>query len=371
MLTELLDGYNQQIESLASIFSGSTPRIRMEPARAVSPVKHEDYVAKLRETFAHHTPAIHIGDYIGSGGFADVFHATSDYDGRTEFVIKILKPALLKRKSGKSVKADDEEMRIKDLKKRFTNESYVQWALSNSLIESVSRSVVTVYDHGEFDAKSGFRFILMERLGSTLRNYLDRSRDIPDTRASLLFKSGLIARIADLIRSVHIEGVIHRDIKPENILFPSTDVPIEETFGDDPRALLENRLAVKVGDFGTVRWMRSYTSRYDAIIIGSQFYMSPEQIFTPAQIDMRTDVYSFGVVAYEILFGAHPKSLGDTTTHNLLVKLANRMPTPRPSPQGYAELHRIVLRCMAPIHDRYQTMHEVVADLRTFCSSLA
>jgi hypothetical protein len=44
-------------------------------------------------------------------------------------------------------------MRIKDIKKRFTNESYVQWDLSQHLSDRVSQSVVKVYDHGEFDTR--------------------------------------------------------------------------------------------------------------------------------------------------------------------------------------------------------------------------
>ena len=369
MLNDLINGYNSQIDQIAALFTGKAPRLKVEQQRPASDLQFAAYHEKLRGIFARHTPRIEIGDYLGSGGFADVFLATSDYDGVTDFVIKVLKPSLLKKRSGKHVHPDEEEMRIKDLKKRFTNESYVQWALSNSLIEAVGRSVVKVYDHGAFDAKSEYRFILMERLGSTLRNYIDRAKGRFDDRASLCFKAALIARIADVIRSVHIEGIIHRDIKPENILFTATSGPIEDLHREDTGDL-PDRLAVKVGDFGTVRWMRSYTSRYDAIIIGSQFYMSPEQIFTPGQIDTRTDIYSFGVVAYEVLFCAHPKCLDDTTVSNQLVKLAHRRPTPRTAPDGFDPLYRIILRCMAPLHERYQTMHEVVSELRNFYTSL-
>ncbi len=369
MITDILDGYNNQIDQLAAIFSGKSPRLKvLAPSRASS-AGFAAYVEKLRAVFWQHKPAIEIGEYIGSGGFADVFLASSEYENFHDFVIKILKPGLLKKRSGRNIASFDEEMRIKDLKKRFTNESYVQWALSNSLIETVSQSVVRVFDHGAYDSKTNFNFIVMERLGSTLRNYIDRRRDIPDNHQERLFKSVLITRIAELIRNVHIEGVIHRDIKPENILFAAAEKNIEDVI-NNPLDWIDKLLPVRIGDFGTVRWMRSSTSRYDAIIIGSQYYMSPEQIFTPGQIDMRTDVYSFGVVAYEILFGAHPKTITHVPGTNLLVRLAHDQPEQRTPPDGFEELYGIIMQCMAPLHKRWQTMQEVLTELRGFCSTL-
>jgi hypothetical protein len=107
----------------------------------------------IRKTFLKHTLPIRLHSYLGSGGFADVFSATSDYNGVCEFAIKILRSELMRPRTGGKYDRDREEMRVKDIKKRFTNESYVQWSLSQNLSDRVSESVVKVFDHGEFDTR--------------------------------------------------------------------------------------------------------------------------------------------------------------------------------------------------------------------------
>ena len=318
------------------------------------------YVEKVREVFRRHWPAIHVGELVGSGGFSDVFRATSDYDGVADFAIKILKPELLNVRKGRQYVPAEEEMRIKDVKKRFTNESYVQWSLSQSLSPSVAKSVVKVYDHGEFDSRSRFRFILMEWMRSTLRAYINDPANFANTPQQLGYKTALMIKIGAIIGNVHREGIIHRDIKPENILFtvcPENGPAQGADAADCPE--------VKLGDFGTVRWIRSYTSKYDAIIIGSQFYMSPEQVFAPDHIDPRADIYSFGIVCYELLFGAHPKNIS-RDTKNLVERLALEPPAPRMPPPDCGPLYDIIMKCMTDRRDRYQFMDQVLVEMKDF-----
>jgi serine/threonine protein kinase len=323
------------------------------------------YFERIRDTFQKHTPAIMIGEHIGSGGFADVFKAASNYDGITDFAIKILRADLLTVRKGNGSSPQEEEMRVKDMKKRFTNESYVQWDLSKSLSDTVSRSVVKVFDFGEFDNRNNFRFILMEQMGLTLRNFLNDGKNTAETRDMLLFKTRLMLTIAEMVSNVHTEGIFHRDIKPENILFPRSFILPDFGAGDPGRRGGAKKIEVKLADFGTVRWVKSYTSKYDGMIIGSQFYMSPEQIYNPENLDQRTDIYSFGIVAYELLYGAHPKSVNKNTT-NVLSKLAGEKPVARTPPRGFEDLNEIVIKCMGNIQERYQSMEHVVTDLRAF-----
>jgi serine/threonine-protein kinase len=107
------------------------------------------------------------------------------------------------------------------------------------------------------------------------------------------------------------------------------------------------------------------------VIIGSQWYLSPEQFFDPEHVDTRTDIFSFGVVCYEILYGAHPKNVNaDTGTKSLLQKLAWAKPQRRTPPKGFEELNEIIFACMQNLDRRYQTMVEVVRDLRHFSRKL-
>jgi serine/threonine protein kinase len=350
------------VERIGRIPIRLTMQAFSRPSNGTALTRHFD---RIRSTFRKHTPAIVIGEHIGSGGFADVFKASSNYDGVTDFAIKILRSDLLTIRKGPNGEPFEEEMRVKEMKKRFTNESYVQWDLSKSLSDTVSRSVVKVFDFGEFDHKNNFRFILMEQMGATLRSLLVDKKYMVDSPDMLLFKTKLMLTIAEMISNVHTEGIFHRDIKPENILFPRSFVPPHPGDVDGWRPGRSRKIEVKLADFGTVRWVKSYTSKYDGVIIGSQFYMSPEQIYNPENLDQRTDIYSFGVVCYELLFGSHPKSINKNTT-NVLLKLAREKPIVKMPPRGFEELGEIIVKCMGGIRERYQSMEHVVTDLRTF-----
>jgi len=358
-------GIGGQLDVLMSRVGDAIPlRFHVEIPRKNAASREEEF-AKIRETFARHVPSIEVGAHIGSGGFADVFLATSDYDGVTDFAIKVLRRDLLNVRKRTDVSTDQEEMRIKDIKKRFTNESYVQWHLSRSLSHDLAQSVVQVYDHGEFDRKTQHRFILMEQMGHTLRQFI-KEIDHGNVKPSImLYKVDLMINIAAIISRIHNEGIIHRDIKPENILFIGAKQPEQSVKFDSSETNWPKAPTVKLGDFGTVRWVRSYSSAYDAIIIGSQFYMSPEQIFNPENLDSRTDIYSLGVVCYELLFGVHPKSIR-STTRQPLAKMAFSKPKKLTPPEGCDRLSDIIFKCMAGIESRYQVMADVYNDLRQF-----
>jgi serine/threonine protein kinase len=111
--------------------------------------------------------------------------------------------------------------------------------------------------------------------------------------------------------------------------------------------------------------VKSFTSKHDGMIIGSQLYMSPEQMCNPENLDQRTDIYSFGIVCYELLYGAHPKSINRNTTDDPS-KLASEKPIVKMPPRGFEELSEIVVKCMGSIQERYQSMEHVATDLRTF-----
>ncbi len=355
------------VERIGHIPFRLTMKVFSRPHDPKTPTRHFD---RIRATFKKHTPSIVVGDHIGSGGFADVFKATSSYDGVTDFAIKILRSDLLTIGKRNGNDPQEDEMRVKEVKKRFTNESYVQWDLSKSLSDTVSRSVVKVFDFGEFDHTNSFRFILMEQMGSTLRGFLSDKRYMVDAPDMLLFKTRLMLTIAEMISNVHTEGIFHRDIKPENILFPRTFTLPDLSAGDPGRRSSAKKIEAKLADFGTVRWVKSYGSKLDGVIIGSQFYMSPEQIHNPENLDQRTDIYSFGIVCYELLYGAHPKSISRSTT-NVLSKLAREKPVVRTPPKGFEELNEIIMKCMGSIRERYQSMEHVVTDLRTFYERMA
>ena len=103
-------------------------------------------------------------------------------------------------------------------------------------------------------------------------------------------------------------------------------------------------------------------------VMGTVSYMSPEQA-RGGDIDERSDIFSFAVVLYEMLTGKLPFQgrSGIDTLHAILKDSTPRLPTlgPDVSPEAAGELQRILDKCLAkdPI-DRYQTMKDLVVDLR-------
>ena len=91
-----------------------------------------------------------------------------------------------------------------------------------------------------------------------------------------------LARVADIVDSVHQSGVIHGDLKRENVLLNSQDEPI----------LL---------DFNVSRRADPEASQLPGIA-GTLAFMSPEALLSDSDdLDFRRDIYSLGVLLYELV----------------------------------------------------------------------
>ena len=144
-------------------------------------------------------------------------------------------------------------------------------------------SIVAVYAAG---AAEGTLYFVMEYVdGESVRQRLERD--------GAWRGPGAVAALRDLARALayaHAHGIVHRDVKPENIL-------VERDTG---RALLT--------DFGVAQALaggdESGRMTATGMVIGSPFYMSPEQAAGERALDGRSDIYSLGLVGYEMLAGA-------------------------------------------------------------------
>jgi hypothetical protein len=144
-------------------------------------------------------------------------------------------------------------------------------------------NIVTVYDFGE---AGGYCYIVMEFVaGKNLRQLLHAGA------VSEKQMLGIVAQVCDALQYAHDAGVIHRDIKPENIL-------------------LDTRGRVKIADFGLAKLADlapanvSLTGSHE--VMGTVYYMAPEQLLRNVEVDHRADLYSLGVVFYEMLTGELP-----------------------------------------------------------------
>lgn len=151
-----------------------------------------------------------------------------------------------------------------------------------------SPHIVKVFDFG-LDA--GRPYFVMELLeGEDLGRRLDREVCLP-----LLTVQQIVEQVCRGLTVAHAAGVVHRDLKPENLFLLRTP---------------DDAVQVKILDFGVAKQLdppeKGMTMTQSGTLVGTPFYMSPEQILAPRDIDERTDLWSLAVVTYAMLTGAVP-----------------------------------------------------------------
>ena len=148
--------------------------------------------------------------------------------------------------------------------------------------------------------------------------------------------------------------MLHRDMKPGNILIDAQR--LREARGLRPR---EARATARPNARGGASADAQHTRA--GLVVGTVAYMSPEQA-AGQPLDARSDVFSFGIVLYELLAGRRPFDAKNDL--ELLKSIAHA--TPAPLPEDVPELLRNAIDKALEKEpaDRYQTMQDLVADLR-------
>lgn len=197
-------------------------------------------------------------------------------------------------------------------------------------------NIVTVLDVGTED---DIQYIASEYVeGETLRQRMLRGPMAPTE----VLDVGIA--VAKALVAAHEAWIVHRDVKPENIM-------------------LRRDAHVKVLDFGvaTLAGGGDNTDPLRRSLLGTIYYLSPEQVRGEAIIDTRSDVYSLGVVLYEMLAECPPFD-GDSAL-DILAQIVEKTPDPLPASVPYG-LHAIVERAMKKsIYERTQTAAILLAEL--------
>jgi serine/threonine-protein kinase len=151
-----------------------------------------------------------------------------------------------------------------------------------------SPHVVQTLDHGV--TSEGVPFIVMELLeGRDLAKHLAAKGALSPEETL-----AIVEQLCKALDRAHQKGIVHRDIKPENVFL--CDVGHDEVF-------------VKLLDFGIAKTqdvLAAGSATKTGALIGTPYYMSPEQSLGSKAIDHRTDLWSVGVVTYECLTGTKP-----------------------------------------------------------------
>ena len=96
-------------------------------------------------------------------------------------------------------------------------------------------------------------------------------------------------RLTAALAHAHALGAVHRDLGPRNVFLPGGRV-------EDAKLL----------DFGLVRVRDGLERTASQAVLGTPFYMAPEQVKDPKNVDARADLFALGVLFYEAVSGARP-----------------------------------------------------------------
>jgi eukaryotic-like serine/threonine-protein kinase len=206
---------------------------------------------------------------IGEGGMAFVWAATHQVTGKA-VALKFLKPP----------HAFDPRDRH-----RFLREARAACAVHHP-------NVVEIDDVLELE--DGSPVMVMDLLvGETLGYRLLREGALP-----LEQTARILLPVVSAVGTAHALGIVHRDLKPDNIYLAQAGA---------------GHVDVKVLDFGIAKVTAIEGSTGETgnltgsgMLLGTPFYMSPEQVFGERDIDQRSDVWSLGVILYECLSGRRP-----------------------------------------------------------------
>ena len=153
------------------------------------------------------------------------------------------------------------------------------------------------------------------------------------------------------IAEAHARGIIHRDLKPANLFL---------TTRPDGTSL------IKVLDFGIAKATKQFdhTLTQDAAMIGSPGYMSPEQLRSARDVDVRTDIWALGVILFELIGGRLPFAADS------FAEMVIRVTMEPPAPLGVVvppQLEAVIQSCLdKDPAKRFQNVAQLARALASF-----
>jgi hypothetical protein len=237
-----------------------------------------------------------------------------------------------------------EEMKLPDGRERFVREA-------RALLRLASEHVVRILDVGNL--ANGAPFIVMEYLeGEDLRARLaatgpGQPREVVD----------LMLQACEAVRSAHACGIVHRDLKPANLFLERRE---------------DGGTTLKVLDFGVSK-LQDAATREDAaltganMMVGSVYYMAPEQMENGRDSDARADIWSLGVILYEALAGVRPFEGESVAEVCAQVMLFPHTPLELRRPDLPPQLCEVVARCLNKDRDQRYATAEALREALLAC----
>jgi len=179
-----------------------------------------------------------------------------------------------------------------------------------------SDHVCRVSDLGTLE--TGAPYLVMELLDGS-----DLSRVVAAGPLPIAVAADYVLQACIALAEAHAIGIVHRDLKPGNLF-------------------LTRAGRIKVLDFGIAKAPKDELAlTRTAHVLGSPRYMSPEQLRSPRDVDLRTDLWALGVILYELVSQRVPFPAESIT--ELAVKVAVDPPQPLDVDPAF---RAVVWRCL-------------------------
>ena len=220
-----------------------------------------------------------------------------------------------------------------------------------------SEHVARVTDVGQLE--TGAPYMIMEYLdGSDLGSVVQQRGALP-IEESVEY----LLQACEALAEAHALGIVHRDLKPANLFL------VRRADGSP---------SVKVLDFGISKTTGLDGSNSDLgmtktqAVMGSPLYMSPEQMVSARDVDVRTDIWALGAILYELLTGKVPFQ-ANTITQLCAMILQQQAPALRNSrPDAPEPLQNVIARSLQKDrNERYTNVAELAQALAPFASRRA
>ena len=266
---------------------------------------------------------------LGAGGMGAVYEASHTEIGK-RVAVKVLGPAIAA---------------VPGARVRFLREAQLTSKVRHP-------NIVDVTDMGN---EGGQAFLVMEFLqGEDLAQRLSVAKKM--AQAELV---DIMLPVCSAVAAAHAAGIIHRDLKPQNIFLA------QGPHGMQPKVL----------DFGISKGTDNVgvgTLTDTGAMIGTPFYLAPDQIMDGKSAGSASDQYALGVLLYECLTGQRP--FESDNLFMVFQAIVNGSPPPprQLRPELAPQLERVILRAMnVDPKQRFASVNQLGRMLLPFASDRA